>query len=179
MARRRPAGRGRGADATGRSLGGERFVALPHYLLKCAAWRSLTPNARALFVEVMQRYHPDNNGEIGLGVREAGAALGIRPQTAGVAFRLLLDRGFLHVGRDSAFSFKRREARAWHLTLFPVGDRPATKDFMRWCALIEGVTQMRKRPPTDAKEATRRNSITSDGTESSHRKRAARRSTVA
>lgn len=163
MARRKPAGRRRGADATGRSLGGERFVALPHYLLKCAAWRSLPPNGRALFVEVMQRYYPGNNGDIGLGVRDAGAALNIRPQTVGIAFDMLIDRGFLKIGRDSAFSVKSREVRTWCVTLHPVGERLATKDFMRWCASSEGETQMRKRPPTDAKEATRRNSVTSDG----------------
>jgi hypothetical protein len=117
----------------------------------------------------MQRYHPGNNGNIGLGVREAGKALGVRPQTAGAAFDMLVDRGFLKVGRDSDFNAKARLARAWCVTLHPVGDTPATKDFMRWCPPAECKTQMRKRPPTDAKEDTRRNIVTADGDGSGHR----------
>jgi len=93
--------RGRGVDATGRNIGTDRHLRLPHFLLQSQAWVSLQPNERALFVEVAQRYNGQNNGQIGLGVREAGKALQIRPQTAGLAFDVLLERGFLHIGRTA------------------------------------------------------------------------------
>ena len=123
--------RGR-VDATGRNVGTDRYLRLPHYLLKSPAWRSLRPLERALFVEVAQRYNGHNNGEIGLGVREAAQALHVRPQTAGRAFMGLVVKGFLRVGRDSAFNVKSRLAREWIVTLFPYGDDSHRNDFMRW-----------------------------------------------
>jgi len=110
----------------------DRYLALPHYMLNSRAWKSLTAIERALFVEVAQRYNGQNNGEIGLGVREAGEALHIRPQTAGRAFQVLVAKGFLRIGRDSAFNVKSRLAREWIVTLFPFRDEHQRNDFMRW-----------------------------------------------
>ena len=119
-----------------RSVGVDRFLALPHYLLKSDAWKSLGPIPRALFVEVAQRWNGFNNGQIGLGVREAGQALHVKHTTAGAAFKVLQERGFLALTKDSGFDQKRL-AREWRVTAFPVGDyrapsHPATKEFMRW-----------------------------------------------
>ena len=82
-------------------------------------------------MEVAQRYNGSNNGAIGLGVREAGQALHVRPQTAGLAFKVLVAKGFLRVSRDSAFNVKSKLAREWIVTLFPFRDS-STNDFMRW-----------------------------------------------
>ena len=68
---------------------------------------------------------------IGLGVREAGQALHIRPQTAGRAFQVLIAKGFLRIGRNSAFNVKSKLAREWIVTLFPFRDS-STNDFIRW-----------------------------------------------
>ena len=168
-ARKRPR-RGRRVDATGRSIGKDRYLGLPHYLLSSEAWRDLSPNERALFVEVAQRYNGQNNGKIGLGVREAGEALHVRPQTAGDAFRRLVENGFLRIGRDSAFNVKSRLAREWFVTLFPVGDDRATHDFMRWrSAVAPSKTQMRNEPLTVPIEDTLGNKSTSDEDGSGHR----------
>ena len=138
MSRRRKTGRR--VDRTGRSVGVDRFLGLPHYLLKSAAWKSLAPTPRALFVEVAQRWNGFNNGSIGLGVREAGHALHIKHTTAGAAFKVLQDRGLLALMRDSGFDQKRL-AREWRVTAFVVGDyraptRSPTNDFLRWQAPI-------------------------------------------
>jgi hypothetical protein len=127
---------GRRVNATGRSTKPDRFLQLSHFLLASAAWRSLDPVARSLFVEVAQRYTGFNNGSIGLGVREAGVALHVKPETAGKAFKALQDRGFLVLQRESSFDQKRL-AREWRLTIFPMGDcraptAPPTKDYVRW-----------------------------------------------
>src|SRR6266404_1368940 len=126
---RPPPKSGRGVDKTGRSIKKDRYVGLPHWLLHSAAWVALSPVERSLFIEVAQRYHGANNGEIGSGVLEAGHALRVKPQTAGAAFDRLVEIGFLRLARDSAFSVKTREAREWTVTMFGVGDDRATLDF--------------------------------------------------
>ena len=40
----------------------ERFVSLPHYMLRSAAWRSLSPVARCIFIELAAIYNGSNNG---------------------------------------------------------------------------------------------------------------------
>ena len=142
--RRKP---GRRVDQTGRSVGVDRFLAMPHYLLKSAAWKSLAPTPRALFVEVAQRWNGFNNGSIGLGVREAGHALHVKHTTAGAAFKVLQERGLLELMRDSGFDQKRL-AREWRVTAFAVGDYQAptsrpTNDFLRWQAPFENRRQGR------------------------------------
>jgi len=134
MSRRRRLGRR--VNKTGRSVGVDRFLSLPHYLLKSEAWKSIGPVPRALFIEVAQRWNGFNNGRIGLGVREAGEALHVKHTTAGAAFKVLQDRGFLVLTKDSGFDQKRL-AREWRVTAFPVGDSrapssPPSKEFLRW-----------------------------------------------
>jgi hypothetical protein len=161
---RRRQSRGRGVDATGRTIKRDRFLQLPHFLLTSEAWKNLNPIERTLFIEVAQRYNGHNNGEIGLGVRAAGEALHVRPQTVGNAFHVLIEAGFLRVGRDSAFNVKSRLAREWIVTLFPNGDRLATRDFMHWRpSLAESRKQMRTEPLTVANGDTVSNKRTSDG----------------
>jgi hypothetical protein len=166
---RKRRGRGRGVDATGRSIGPSRFLQLPHYLLKSQAWQSLDATARALFIEVAQRYNGYNNGEIGLGVREAGVSMHVRPQTAGRAFGTLVATGFLRVGRDSAFNVKARLAREWIVTLFPHRDQLASHDFMRWRPSVDqSKEQVRNRTRSVANEDTLSNNQTALGAASSH-----------
>jgi len=162
--RRRRRSLGRGVDATGRTIKRDRFLQLPHFLLTSEAWKSLNPIERTLFIEVAQRYNGHNNGEIGLGVRAAGEALHVRPQTVGNAFHVLIETGFLKVGRDSAFNVKSRLAREWIVTLFPHCDCLASRDFMRWRPPpSESRKQMRTEPLTVANEDTVSNKQTSDG----------------
>jgi hypothetical protein len=49
----------------------ERYVKLRYWLLNSQAWNSLSGNARALYVELAQRYNGSNNGRIPYSVREA------------------------------------------------------------------------------------------------------------
>jgi hypothetical protein len=127
---------GRRLDAKGRSTKPGRFLQLTHFMLESAAWKSLDAVERALCVEVAQRWTGFNNGHIGLGVRQAGKALHVKPQTVGRAFATLQERGFLALQRDSTFDQKRL-AREWRVTFFPMGDcrapsSPPSNDFMRW-----------------------------------------------
>lgn len=124
--------RGFKADATGRSIGGgERYIILSHYMLKSPAWKTLSPNAKALLLDVWTRHNGMNNGEIGYSVREA-EEIGLSKSPTARAFKELMERGFLKMHRGSAFTLRTKEARTWELTGERCQDNPATKDYMTW-----------------------------------------------
>jgi hypothetical protein len=133
---------------------------LPHFMLKSPAWLTMSPNAKALLIEVWRRHNGVNNGEISYSVREA-AAIGLGRSAAARAFCELVGRGFLRISRDSCFAYKLKKARTWILTAERLNDAPGTKDFMRWSAgsSIESKHQSRQKdaqsrsadgPPLDA-----------------------------
>ncbi|HYH36738.1 MAG TPA: hypothetical protein VD860_00835 [Azospirillum sp.] len=117
-------------NATGRN-DTARFVALPHYLLNSLAWRTMSPNAKALLLDVWARHNGANNGDIAYAVREA-EGIGLSKDQAARAFAELAERGFLRLHRAATFTLKTKEARTWELTAERRGDLPASKDFMRW-----------------------------------------------
>jgi hypothetical protein len=130
-------GRGRKRNrinATGRNMT-SRFVRLDYRLLTSNAYRSLSPNARSLLVELAMLYNGDNNGSLYLGVRDAAHRLGVADLTAASrAFDDLKALGFLQMTQDAHFSIKAGEAsraRCWRLTWQPgPGRRGATWDFL-------------------------------------------------
>jgi hypothetical protein len=130
-------GRGRNRNrinATGRNVT-SRFVRLDYRLLCSNAYRSLSPNARSLLVELAMLYNGDNNGSLYLGVRDAAHRLGVADLTAASrAFDDLKALGFLQMTQNSHFSIKTAEAsraRCWRLTWQPgPGRKIATWDFM-------------------------------------------------
>lgn len=127
---------GRKTNAKGRSTGKQTFVMLTHWAFDCEAYRSLKPGPRALLWEFIRRHNGANNGRIAFSQRDQSASIGVadRETVAGYV-RQLMERGFLVVARRGGFSVKAADRRAseWTLTMFPVGDAPATKEFMRWC----------------------------------------------
>ena len=137
----------------GRS-GGQRFVALPHYMLSSPAWMTMTPTAKALLIQLWARHNGQNNGEIGFSVRDA-AAIGLSKSVAARAFAELVERGFLRVGRESSFTLKSKAARTWILTGEPIGTAPATKDFMRWQPSTETPKFKTQSPQRDAQSPQR------------------------
>jgi hypothetical protein len=69
---------------TGRSDKAARHVRPYHTMLKTPAWKSLTANARAIYVEIASRYGGpgSNNGRIPYSVRDAANSLKIGKTTA-------------------------------------------------------------------------------------------------
>ena len=124
--------RGRGQDHRGRSRKGERFVKLDHWLLKTPAWQALGPVARAIYVELAQRYNGSNNGEIALSVRDAAKLVHVAKDTATKAFRELEDKGFVIRVVCGSFNWKLRHATTWELTAYAMGEIPPSKQFARW-----------------------------------------------
>jgi hypothetical protein len=116
-----------------RGVGGssDRFIRLPHYMIKCHAYRTMHASAKALFTEVWLRHNGVNNGEISFSCREAAELLGWSYKTAARMFAILIERGFLVVVRESKFD-RKKIARIWRITSEPYHGEPPTKEFMRW-----------------------------------------------
>ena len=122
--------RKRKVDATGRNTG-QKFVQLHDWMLTSGAYRLLSPQARALLVEMMRLYNGGNNGTIFMSQRDAAKALGIKTHaTAAEYLRELQHRGFIKVVVYGSFSVKTQLASVYELTMFDVGSRKATKEFM-------------------------------------------------
>jgi hypothetical protein len=106
----------------------DRYVKLDHWMLDSAAWKVLSPNAKAVLIEIWKRHNGTNNGSISFAVREA-QEIGVGRNTAQRAIKELIDLGFLRIAQPSGFDQKRL-AREWTITALPVGVSMATKDFM-------------------------------------------------
>lgn len=120
--------RGRGADATGRSKV-ERYVRLEHWILSTAAYRSLSGDGTRILIELLRRFNGRNNSAISFSVREA-ESIGISKDKAARALKDLQESGFIKMAGASSFTRKSKIARTWTLTMYPVGEALATKDFV-------------------------------------------------
>lgn len=118
-------------NATGRNTG-ERFIKLPHYLTGSLAWRHLSPNGKALLLQVWKRHNGSNNGGISYSVREASDEIGMSRNTAARALIECMEKGFLKARVRSSFQWKSKRASEWEITAEPCDGKSASKDFMRW-----------------------------------------------
>lgn len=122
-----------GRNATNRG----RFARLGHDLLKSPAYRSLTPNARALLVEIISMENQRNNGLLWLSESDAASRMGVGcPKVARKAFRELVDAGFIAMTKNAHWNITAGEGRArcWRLTWeFNVAQRkPATNEWQKF-----------------------------------------------
>ncbi|EHQ99496.1 hypothetical protein [Bradyrhizobium sp. WSM471] len=111
----------------------ERFVRLTYGMMQSEAWRSLGGNERAIYVVLAMLYNGNNNGEIGLSVRQAAEAIHVAKDTAARAMSRLQDRGFIVATTKGRF-VRKRHATRWRLTEFKcdLTDQPASRDFESW-----------------------------------------------
>lgn len=125
-------------DINGRSGGGSRYICLRHWMMDSEAWKSLSTNARCLYLEIAKRYYGSNNGRIFYALREATDDLHIGRTAASLAFDQLRDRGFIVAEQEGSFGYKIRHATEWRLTEFEndrtiqVTAKAPTKEFMSW-----------------------------------------------
>ena len=114
----RPRNRNR-VNAKGRN-NTSRFVRLDYRLLNSNAYRSLSPNARSLLVELVMLYNGENNGSLYLSVRDAAHRMGVADLAAtSRAFDDLMTLGFIELTQEGYFRVKASEAsraRCWRLT---------------------------------------------------------------
>ena len=114
--------------------GAGRHVQLPEWLQASAAWATLRPGPRALYIELKRRFNGGNNGEIFLSHRDAAKAMTVNRNTASGYFAELQERGFIrmamapHLGPSGI-----GQASQWVLEEEPTRDgKPAGKAFMAW-----------------------------------------------
>jgi hypothetical protein len=120
-------------DHKGRSTT-ERFVSLPHYMLRSAAWRSLSPVGRCIFLEIAAIYNGGNNGHLALSTRDAAERVRCSKDTAAKALTDLAGKGFIECCSRGNFDRKSPRASEYRLTLYScdrTGGR-ASKAFMGW-----------------------------------------------
>lgn len=114
----------------------EKFVNLPHWVMKTEAYRSMKPGPRALLFEIIMRFNGSNNGSIGLGHREAMHALDVvSPNAVAGYFKELLTRGFIRQCKSSGFNIKdttQRTSSEYALAWLPVGNGRANPSFKDW-----------------------------------------------
>jgi hypothetical protein len=112
----------------------ERFLALPHHVLQSAAWLSLSPVARCVFIELAARYTGGNNGYLALSVRDAAQRVRCSKDSVARALADLTAKGFVDVCSRGHFDRKSPRASEYRLTLYScdrAGER-ASKAFMSW-----------------------------------------------
>lgn len=148
------------SDRKGRRMGGPAFVQLFHWIRQTDAWRSLSPFARLLYIEIRARYSGSNNGDISMSYREAEELLNCSNKPIPSAFRELQERGFIVAVHKGAFSWKVRfdgkgRATTWRLTELP-SDYPERSltpsyEFKAWKPDPENKTRHAKSGP-DARQ---------------------------
>lgn len=123
-----------------------RFARLDHDLLRSAAYRSLSPNGRALLVEFAMMYNQRNNGSLYLSVRDAAARMGVADhKSASAAFAELMDAGFIEMTEEGSFSSspdKPSKARCWRLTWTDAPGQSATHEYRE--AVVRGTHPARR-----------------------------------
>ncbi len=76
-----------------------------------------------------------NDRLVGYGVREAAQKIGCTPNTAGKAFKILQERGFIVCEEQSLFNSKTgSKAREWRLTWMPFEYAKPSHDWEKWQA---------------------------------------------
>jgi len=122
-----------------------RHVRLYHWLMATPAWKDLNATARAIYIEIAQRYNGTNNGFIVYGLREASRDLKIGTSTAKRTFDDLQAHGFIVAEQRGHFRWKiditgerHRPATEWRLTEYhndktvAIESKYPTKEFTRW-----------------------------------------------
>ncbi|MEO9469210.1 hypothetical protein [Parasphingorhabdus sp.] len=105
--------RGRNKNKVGR------FARIGHDLLRSSAYRSLSPNARSLLLELVMMENGQNNGEFWLSEADAARRMGVScTKIARRAFSELTEAGLVAMTKDSHFNVKTGlgRARCWQLT---------------------------------------------------------------
>jgi hypothetical protein len=112
-------GRGK-SNAKGRSKGSVgSFTKLPHKIQESVAYRSLTPNAKALLSELVYLDRNDNNGLLFLSEKDAADRIGLsNKKSVRTAFNDLSQAGLILMTKGAYFNVKTGEgrARSWALT---------------------------------------------------------------
>ena len=110
-------------------------VRMDHPVFYSAAYRALSPTARALLWELIGLFNGSNNGEIYLSVRDAERLLGVASDAAVTrAFRELQAHLLVVAVQPGSFGRKVAHATTWRLTFAHTPGAGPTRDYTKWKA---------------------------------------------
>lgn len=123
------------------------FVAIPHDLIRSKAFRSLSGNACAIFLQMADVWS-EKNPDIAFGARHAAKLLGIHPDTAKKALLELQEKGF--IVKTVECNYYQKRAREYRLTYREYNGKQPTNDYLAWTK--ENTTNgLKNRPYTEEK----------------------------
>src|SRR5271165_6594504 len=96
----------------------DRYLQVHHYMTRTEAWRALSTQARAVYIQLGTRYLGENNGFLAFSVRDAANECKLAKDTAARAFKELIALGFIEETRHGGIRRKTRLASEWRLTAF-------------------------------------------------------------
>ena len=118
-----------GSDRTSK----QRFCGIPYSMVISSAWRSLKCSSIKIYVELLNRYNGQNNGDLHLSYASASNLLYVGKSTVSRAFAELQEKGFIVQTKEG--SWDDRRAATWRMTHLK-DDRPngglSTNDWLRW-----------------------------------------------
>ena len=97
------------------------------------AWKALSAPARSVYLQIGFRYDGFNNGKLAFSVRDAAKECNLAKNTAGRAFRELIEFGFIVETRHRGLSRKTRIGSEWRMTAFrcDLTGEPPSRLFMQ------------------------------------------------
>lgn len=110
------------------------FIALERYIVNSAAYRALSPIARAAYIELAYGFDGSNNGSLQMSALSLADRLNMSKTSAARSLLELAELGFIEVATGASFTRKLKLAAEYRLTAFKCDKTNAlpTKDFMRW-----------------------------------------------
>lgn len=106
-------------------------LAVSRAMRESFVYESMPPVAKVLMDLLQLQWR--NNRPVAYGVREAAKKIGCKPDTAGKAFKILQERGFIACVNESLFNSKTgSKTREWRLTWMPFEYRDPTHDWKKW-----------------------------------------------
>lgn len=94
-------------------------------------YESMPPASKVLMDLLQLQWR--NDRPVAFGVRQAAEKIGCKPDTAGKAFGILRERGFIVCTNESLFNSKvGSRPREWRLTWMPYDNNPPSHDWQKW-----------------------------------------------
>lgn len=106
-------------------------VVISRAMLESQAYMTMPAVSKVLMLVLQTQWR--NDRPIAFGVREAAAQICCKPDTAGKAFKILEERGFIRCVTESLFNSKTgSKARQWVLCWMPFLDKPPSHEWKQW-----------------------------------------------
>lgn len=110
------------------------YLMLDHATMRTDAWRSLTPQSKAVFLELCLQHTGRNNGQLFIATRDGAKNCNIGKDTVTASLKMLVDRNFIRLVTGDV---KMKSAAEYEVTLFEHNGKPATRKFKDWKPIKE------------------------------------------